>query len=97
MITDKNARLVYIEYMLDESSKRVVLVVETDLQLDPAEPDFEANKVGALCNDLDKHRKETSHIDAIRLVRRSSGPERKPIELSGLFGRQQIRTTLKPT
>jgi hypothetical protein len=52
MITDRNARSVRVEYIFDAASKKTLLVVETDLQLDPAEIDFEAAQVAALCADL---------------------------------------------
>lgn len=69
MITDFNARQVYVEYLIDDEGQRTVLVVETHLQFDQAEPDFEPDKLRALIENLNEHRKSLDYIDAIRLVR----------------------------
>ena len=69
MITDPNARTVYVEYVTDGFGRRTVLVVETHLQLDEAELDFEPDKVRAICDNLDKHRASLPYINAIRLIR----------------------------
>ncbi|MEH2480167.1 hypothetical protein V1282_003524 [Nitrobacteraceae bacterium AZCC 2146] len=70
MITDFNAKTVYVEYLLDATGQKTTLVVETRLQLDQAEPDYEPDKVQALCDNLNRHREQNSYIDLIRLIRR---------------------------
>lgn len=70
MITDRNARKVWVEYTLDQAGKRTILVVETNLQLDSAEIDFEPEQVDALCKDLEQHRQNTGYLDEVRLVRK---------------------------
>jgi hypothetical protein len=97
MITDRNARSVRVEYVFDRTSKKTVLVVETDLQLDPAEIDFEPEQVAALCTDLERHRQSIAYVDAVRLVRRCSAPTNEPIEMTGTFGAAQMKIPLKPT
>ena len=56
MITDQNALSVDVEYVIDANETKTVLVVGTDLQLDPAEIDFDKAAVDALCFDLERHR-----------------------------------------
>jgi hypothetical protein len=86
MMTDPNARSVWVEYVFDKTGKTTVLVGETDLQLDPAEIDFEPERVEALCNDLEQHRQSAGYLDVIRLVRRSAAPTRAPVGITGTFG-----------
>lgn len=52
MITDRNALSGDVEYVIDANGTKTVLVVETDLQLDPPEIDFDRAAVDALCSDL---------------------------------------------
>jgi hypothetical protein len=69
MITDPHARSWYVEIIVEPPDRRAVLVVETYLQLDQAEPDFETEKVDALCSNLDMHCRENPYLHSIRLVR----------------------------
>lgn len=57
MITHRNVRSVRVEYVFDRAGKQTVLVGETDSQLDPAEIDFEPERVEALCKNLELHQK----------------------------------------
>lgn len=93
MITDRNAATVRVEYVLDQAGKRTVLIVETCLQLDPAEIDFEPGQVEALCQDLEQHRKTMGYIDEVRLMRRSLQPTTEPLEITGRFGNQTVKAT----
>jgi hypothetical protein len=97
MITDRNALSVRVEYVFDRTGKKTVLVVETDLQLDLAEIDFEPEQVAALCTDLEAHRQSIAYVDAVRLVRRHSAPTSGPIEMTGTLGAGQMKFRLKPT
>ncbi|UFX47399.1 hypothetical protein HAP47_0012310 [Bradyrhizobium sp. 41S5] len=76
--------------MLDETGKTIVLVVETDLQLDPAEIDFEPAKVDALCKNLEQHRKDTKYVDVVRLMRRPA-PSPVSVETTARFGAATLR------
>ena len=97
MIADRNARSVWVEYVFDGTCKKTVLVVETDLQLDPAEIDFEPEQVEALCKDLEQHRQNIAYLDAVRLVRRYIAPNNEPVQMTGTFGDARIKTPLKAT
>jgi hypothetical protein len=97
MITDRNARSVSIEYFFDETGKKTVLIVETDLQLDPLEIDFQPEQVEALCRDLEQHRQSTTYVDAVRLVRRRVMPRSKAAEITGTFGAAALNSPLKAT
>jgi hypothetical protein len=97
VITDRNARSVWVEYVFDQTGKKTVLVVETDLQLDPAEVDFEPEHVEALCKDLEQHRRSIAYFDAVRLVRRSDASPREPVEITGTFGAAAVNIPLKTT
>jgi hypothetical protein len=92
MITDRNALSVDVEYVIDANGTKTVLVVWTDLQLDPLEIDFGKAAVDALCSDLERHRASILYSDAVRLVRRRLGPA-EPITVTGLLGEHRIRTT----
>ncbi|WFU36489.1 hypothetical protein QA635_19555 [Bradyrhizobium brasilense] len=92
MITDRNALSVDVEYVIDANGAKTVLVVETNLQLDPPEIDFDKAAVDALCSDLERHRASNPYIDAIRLVRRRLGPT-EPITVTGTLGEHQIKTS----
>jgi hypothetical protein len=94
MISDRNALSVEIEYVIDATGTKTVLVVETTLQLDPPEVDFDRAAVDALCSDLERHRASNPYIDTVRLVRRRLGPA-EPLKMTGTLGNQQIRTTPK--
>lgn len=96
MITDRNALSVDVEYVIDANGSKTVLVVETDLQLDPPEIDFDKAAVDALRSDLERHRASNPYIAAIRLVRRRLGPA-EPITVTGTLGEHQIRTTPNST
>jgi hypothetical protein len=91
MITDRNALSVDVEYVIDANGTKTVLVVETDLQLDPPEIDFDKGAVDALCSELERHRASNPYIDAIRLVRRRPGPV-EPITVTGTLGEHRIKT-----
>lgn len=91
MITDRNVLSVNVEYVIDANGTKTVLVVETDLQLDPPEIDFDKAAVDALCSDLERHRASNPYIDAVRLVRRRLAPA-EPIRLTGTLGDHRIRT-----
>jgi hypothetical protein len=80
VITDGNAGGVTVEYLIDASGKKTVLVVETHLELDPIETDFDQAAVDALCRDLEQHRAENPYLDAIRQV-----------ELTGRIGDQEFK------
>jgi hypothetical protein len=97
MITNRNARSGWVEYVFDKTGKRTVLVVETDLKLDPAEIDFEPEQVEALCKDLEQHRQTIAYLDAIRLVRRCIASTNEPAEMTGTFGDARLKILLKPT
>ncbi|MGY4173984.1 hypothetical protein ACVIM8_008057 [Bradyrhizobium sp. USDA 4529] len=90
MITDRNALSVDVEYVIDANGTKTVLVVETDLQLDPPEIDFDKAAVDALCADLERHRTSNPYIDAVRLVRRRLGPT-EPITVTATLGGHRIR------
>ncbi|WGR74569.1 MULTISPECIES: hypothetical protein [unclassified Bradyrhizobium] len=85
MITDRNALSVDVEYVIDANGTKKVLVVETDLQLDPPEIDFDKAAVDALCSDLERHRASNPYIDAVRLVRRRLW-QAEPIKVTGTLG-----------
>ncbi len=85
MITDRNALSVEVEYVIDGNDTKIVLVVETNLQLDPPEVDFDKAAVNALCSDLERHRSSNPYIDAVRLVRKRPGPA-EPLKLTGTLG-----------
>jgi hypothetical protein len=70
MITNQNARLVDVKYVIDANGTKRVLVVGTDLQLDPPEIGFDKAAVDALCFDLERRRASNPYIDAVWLVRR---------------------------
>ena len=89
MITDRNALSVDVEYVIDANGTRTVLVVETDLQLDPPEVDFDRSAVDALCSDLERHRASNPYIDAVRLVRRRPGPV-EPLKATGMLGKHRV-------
>jgi len=91
MISDRNALSVAVEYVIDANGTKTVLVVETNLQLDPPEIDFDKAAVSALCFDLERHRTSNPYIGAIRLVRRQPGPA-EPITVTGTLGEHRIRT-----
>lgn len=93
MITDRNALSVDVEYVIDANGTKTVLVVKTDLQLDPPELDFDEAAVDALCSDLERHRASNPYIDAIRLVRRRPGPA-EPIVVTGTLGEHRMKTKL---
>jgi hypothetical protein len=95
MITDRNARSVWVEYVFDQTGKKTALVVEADLQLDPAEADFEPERVEALCKDLEQHRRSIAYVDAVRLVRRSDASPREPVEATGTCGAATVNSPLK--
>ena len=92
MITNRNALSVEVEYVIDANGTKTVLVVETDLQLDPPEVDFDKAAVETLCSDLERHRASNSYIDAVRLVRRRLGPA-EPLKVTGTLGDRRTRTT----
>jgi hypothetical protein len=92
MIADRNALSVDVEYVIDVNGTKTVLVVETDLQLDLPEIDFDKAAVDALCSDLERHRASNPYIDAVRLVRRRHGPA-EPIKVTGTLGEHRIRIT----
>ena len=96
MITDRHVLSVDVEYVIDRNGKKTVLVVETDLQLDPPEIDFDKAAVDALCSDLERHRASNSYIDAVRLVRRRLGPA-EPVAVTGTLGENRIRMDLNST
>ncbi|MGJ4939134.1 hypothetical protein ACQR1W_01055 [Bradyrhizobium sp. HKCCYLS1011] len=95
MITDRNALSVDVEYVIDANGTKMILVVETDLQLDPPEIDFDKAAVDALCSDLERHRASKSY-DAVRLVRRRLGLA-KPTAFTGTFGEHRIKTSPSST
>ncbi|QPF87294.1 hypothetical protein IC762_13805 [Bradyrhizobium genosp. L] len=68
MITDRNALSADVEYIIDANGTKTVLVVETPLQLDPPEIDFDKAAVDALRSDLEQHRASNPYIDAVRLA-----------------------------
>jgi hypothetical protein len=94
MITDRNALTVWVEYVFDKSGKKTILVVETNLQLDPSEVDFEPDQVEALCENLQQHRESVGYVDAIRLVRRWSASTSEPIVITGTFGDISVKSRL---
>jgi hypothetical protein len=96
MITDRNALSVNIEYVIDGNGTKTVLVVETDLQLDPPEIDFDKAAVDALCSDLERHLASNSYIDAVRLVRRRLGSA-EPVAVTGTLGEHRIEMSLRST
>ncbi|MEH2513593.1 hypothetical protein V1291_004947 [Nitrobacteraceae bacterium AZCC 1564] len=96
VITDRNARSVSVEYVIDATGRNTVLVVETDLQLDEIETDFDRAAVDALCRDLAQHRAENPYLDAIRLVRRTFSPP-TPVKLTGRLGDQEFENATKRT
>lgn len=96
MITDRNALSVDVEYVIDANGTKTVLVVETDLQLDPSEINFDKAAVDALCYDLKRHRASNPYIDALRLVRRRLGSG-EPLTVAGTLGDRRIRTNLNST
>jgi hypothetical protein len=93
MITDRNALSGDVEYVIGANGTKTVLVVETDLQLDPSEIDFDNAAVDALCSDLERHGASKPYIDAVRLVRRRPGPA-EPTAVTGTLGEHRIRQTL---
>ena len=97
MITDRNAITVWVEYVLDQAGKRTILVVETNLQLDPAEVDFEPEQVEALCKDLEQHRKTIGYVDEVRLVRKWVPLETRPVEVTGTFGDYAVKSRTSST
>jgi hypothetical protein len=92
MITDRHALTVEVEYVIDANGTKTILLVETDLQLDPAEVDFDKAAVDALCTDLERHRTSNPYIDAVRLIRRRPG-RADPLKITGTFGERQFVTT----
>lgn len=92
MITDRNALTVWVEYVLDQAGKRIILVVETSLQLDPAEIDFEPEHVEALCKDLEQHRKTIGYVDE---VRKRLPQNNEPVEVAGTLGDHAVKSRLK--
>ena len=97
MITDRNVITVWVEYVLDQAGKRTILVVETNLQLDQAEIDFEPEHVKALCEDLEQHRKAIGYVDEVRLVRKWLPPNTKPVEVTGTFGDHAVKSPANST
>jgi hypothetical protein len=97
MINDRNAITVWVEYVLDQAGKRTILVVETNLQLDPVEVDFEPEQVEALCKDLEQHRKTIGYVDEVRLVRKSVPPSTRSVEVTGTFGDQAVKSRTNST
>jgi hypothetical protein len=95
VITNRNALTVRVEYVLGHSGKRTVLVVETNLQLDQAEIDFEQEQVEALCKDLEQHRKAIGYVDEVRLVRRRLQPKTEPIEVTGRLGNHPVKSPVR--
>jgi hypothetical protein len=93
MITDRNPLSVDIEYVINANGAKTALVVETDLQLDPPEIDFDKAAVDALCSDLERHRASNPYIDAIRLVRRRPRPA-EPTTVTGTLGEHRMKTNL---
>jgi hypothetical protein len=73
------------------------LVVETNLQLDPAEIDFEAGLVEALCKDLEQQRKAIGYVDEDRLMRRRPQPKTEPTEVTGRLGNHSVKSLLRST
>ena len=90
MITDQNALSVDVEHVIDANGTKMVLVVETNLQLDPSEIDYDKAAVDALCSDLDRHRASNHYIAAVRLVRRRLGPA-EPVAVTGTLGEHRTR------
>ena len=68
-IHDPHCNAVWVEIKLDASGQRTVLMAETDLQLDQQEPDYEAEKVQRLIEDLQRHRVSLPYLDEIRIIR----------------------------
>jgi hypothetical protein len=62
VITDRNTLSVDVEYVIDANGTKTVLVVETDLQLDPPEINFDKAAVDALCSDLERHRASNPYV-----------------------------------
>ena len=89
--------MVWVEYTLDQSGKRTTLVVETDLQLDPAEIDFDPEQVERLCKDLEQHRRSIGYVDEVRLVRRWARPKTEPVSVTGWFGDSDVKSPLRST
>jgi hypothetical protein len=86
MITDRNVRGIWVEHVFDGTGRKTVLVVETDLQLDPADMCYDADQVEALCKDLEQHRQDIAYLDAIQLVRRRVPLKAEPVEMTGTLG-----------
>jgi hypothetical protein len=95
VITDRNALAVWVEYALDQAGKRTILIVETNLQLDPAEIDFQPEQVEALCKDLKQHRQAIGYVDEVRLVRRWPQPKTETIEVTARLGNHAMKSSLK--
>lgn len=70
MISHPNAKAIWVEVEVDTSGPKNVLMVATDLELDQAEPDYDAAKIRALIVDLDHHRKANPYLGAVRIVRK---------------------------
>ena len=71
-ISNPNAKAFWIEVDVDASGSKTILVVATDLELDQAEPGYDAAKVHALIDDVNRHRSANRYLDAVRLVRKWS-------------------------